>query len=57
MADIDEEVQELQDQLEGEIEYSTEMYERAQLAEAELTTLRASMATSQVTHLHTPTLD
>ena len=49
MADIDEEIQELQDQLEEEVEYSTEMYERAQLAEAELTTLHASLAASQVT--------
>ncbi len=50
VADIDEEIQELRDQLEDEVEYSTEMYERAQLAEAELTTLRADMATSKVTH-------
>lgn len=48
LADIDEEIQELRDQLEEEMEYSTEMYECAQLAEADLTTLRASMATSQV---------
>jgi len=40
--------------LEEEIEYSTEMYERAQLAEAELTTLRANMATSKVGHLVLP---
>ena len=53
-ADIDEEIQELRDQLEDEIEYSTEMYERAQLAEAELTTIRADMATSKVTHSRPP---
>lgn len=53
-ADVDEEIQELRDQLEDEVEYSAEMYERAQLAEAELTTLRASMATSKVAHLQFP---
>ncbi len=41
-------MRELQEQLEEEIEYSTEMYERAQLAEAELITLRASVATTRV---------
>jgi len=40
--------------LEEEIEYSTEMYERAQLAEAELTMLRAKITTSKVGHLVLP---
>ena len=53
-ADVDEEVRELQEQLEEEVEYSTELYERAQLAEAELTTLRASMATTKVSWRPSP---
>ena len=38
----------LQEQLDEEVEYSTEMYERAQLAEADLATLRADLAANQV---------
>ena len=36
------------------MEYSTELYERAQAAEAELATLRASMAASKVSQVHAP---
>lgn len=39
---------ELREQLEEEVEYSMEMYERAQLAESELVTLRADLATTKV---------
>ena len=45
---MDEDIALLQEQLDEEVEYSTEMYERAQLAEADLATLRAGMAASQV---------
>ena len=40
--------------MEEEIEYSTEMYERVQVAEAELVTLRASMAKFKVSRVHAP---
>ena len=47
-ADVDEDIALLQEQLDEEVEYSTEMYERAQLAEADLATLRADLAANQV---------
>ena len=45
---MDEDIALLQEQLDEEAEYSTEMYERAQLAEADLATLRADLVANQV---------
>ena len=45
---MDEDIALLHEQLDEEVEYSTEMYERAQLAEADLATLRADLVTNQV---------
>ena len=53
---MDEDIALLQEQLDEEVEYSTEMYERAQLAEADLATLRADLASSQVRSFFCPSV-